>query len=61
MTCTVWSMLLIIRMTRPELGLIALPPPGGGASTSTREAFRLTALLQPWPPGAAYQIPFFFP
>lgn len=50
----------MIRITLPELGFIA-PPPGGGASASTMEAFLLTALLQPCPPGAAYHIPFFFP
>lgn len=56
----VWSILLIILMTLPELGF-TVPPPGGGASVSAIEAFLLAALLQPWPPGAAYQMPFFFP
>lgn len=71
-TCTVWSWLLTIRMTRPEEGF---PPPGGGAS-SLMEAFlpRLATaagllchppapppLLPPPPVGLVYQVLLFFP
>ena len=60
-TCTVWSWLLMILMTRPEFGL--LPPPGGGTSpASAIDDFLLSGGFQPCAGTAApYHTPFFLP